>query len=311
MDEMERFLSNSSCLKHFEILAAGDVNIVSGDRWEPLVSSLITFHFKFNVSLLHPEDHLLSFLTPFWMEGKHWFVAYHHSCLFSLPHFAPMHINSTDISKIISTAPDHLLLFDRTKKLIVNALPIDTNQRLAHIKILELNHSIPSSTLQSMVYLAKLKHLIIPSLSDLLIYLPIEEQICQWNTLTIREQITKDMIKQFELHQFKQITKLGLSLTEKDRDSIFEDLFFLFPSIQYLQNHNGIQSTGTMIRLIDGFPSLINALFYFELPVVTNWSFSSSSSIIRHPRRFIESNCTRRLYHLTIKNGVECWWIDS
>ena len=314
MNEMEQFLSQLPSLKHLELHAEAQVDIADGNRWEALVSSLVTFHFKFHVPLQHPDDYFLSFLTPFWMEEKHWFVAYHNSCLFSLSHFAPIHIDSTDLSKFISTAPDRSLIFDRTKKLTVNTLHVDTNQRLAQIKVLELKHSILPCVLQSVIHFTQLKHLIIPSWHDLLLFLPLEEQIPQLNALTIREQISQDLIEQFESHQFKQITKLALNLSERDRDSIFEHLFVLFPSVQYLQNHNGIHSMGTMIRLIDGFPSLINAFFYFDPPVFADQSLSSSSSsnsIIRHARRLAESNCTWRLYHITSNNAVQCWWMDS
>ena len=64
----------------------------------------------------------------------------------------------------------------------------------------------------------------------------------QLNALTIREKITKKKIEQFKSYRFEQITKLELNLTKGDQDSIFEDLFPLFPSVQYLQNHNEIQS---------------------------------------------------------------------
>ena len=311
MSEMEQFIPQFPCLKHLELRAVAETFIADGNRWKTLVSSLITFHFKFNVLLLNLDHYFPSFRTPFWAEEKHWFVAYHDASLFSIPYFAPTHIKTNDLSDLSCTLPDRSLILNHVTQFTVNTKPIDNNLPLTHIKILELKQSTLLSVLQSVIDLTQVKHLVIPSLRDLLIFLPLENQIPQLNQLTIREQITKDMIEQFKFNRFQKIVKLRLNLTERDRHSIFEELFSLFPCVQYLRNHNDIQSMGTMIRLIDGFQSLVNASFYSDPPLFTDRLLSASDSTLRHPRRLAESNCTWRFYYISNKNAVYNWWIDS
>jgi hypothetical protein len=103
MSETERVLLELPRLKHLELRARAVSDIANGNRWQVLTSSLITFHFKFNVSLLNLDHFLLSFFTPFWVEEKHWFVAHQNESLFSIPHFAPVHVDSMNLSGFSST----------------------------------------------------------------------------------------------------------------------------------------------------------------------------------------------------------------
>ncbi len=101
-------------------------------------------------------------------------------------------------------------------------------------------------------------------------------------------------------------------MADADSDFIFDDLFCLFPSVQHLQNHTGIRLQGTMIRLIDGFKSLVNGSFYFNPSLSTRETLYSSNtnSIIRRPGRRTENNFTRRIYLLPNGHVVCNWWID-
>jgi hypothetical protein len=96
MIQIEQFLSKMPNLLHFELDTQGYMDLIDGQRWESLVSNLIVFNFRFHLLCLSSncsEENILdSFRSLFWLEQKHWFVAYdgpYSRQIFTVPRFAP------------------------------------------------------------------------------------------------------------------------------------------------------------------------------------------------------------------------------
>ena len=76
-----------------------------------LIKSLITFNFKFNVSISDITDNTLdSFCTTFLIEEKHWYVAFQDNYLFLIPYLTPLHIKPHNLSNFHLIAPNHSMI---------------------------------------------------------------------------------------------------------------------------------------------------------------------------------------------------------
>ena len=312
----EQFLSRLPYLKHLELKAyAFENDIADGYQWQILAISLITFNFKFNVSLTDISDTLNSFCTSFWLEEKRWFVAYQYNSLFSIPHFAPVQIDSLDLSYFRSTAPDHSVMFNHLNRLTMNAFTIYYKDHFTHIKTLELTNSTLLKTFESVIDLNQVEHLIVSSLDNLLIFIPLKCTMPQLYKITIKNSVTIDIIERIRQYRFEQILKLDISVTDLHSDYIIEELFRLFPCVQYLIYKSFIQSKQTMIRFIDGFKHLSNASFHTDASFISRESnfCHNTNTIIQHSRRLIENNFTCRIYRLSENNlsyNIH-WWIGE
>ncbi|CAF1209820.1 unnamed protein product [Adineta ricciae] len=82
LSQVEKFLSKTPNLKHFELETEGLKELFDGERWEPIVSGLSRFDFRIHCSdtsnnIFEREHVLQSFRSLFWLEQKRWFVAYY------------------------------------------------------------------------------------------------------------------------------------------------------------------------------------------------------------------------------------------
>jgi hypothetical protein len=312
---MEQLLSQFPCLRYLELKASVLIDLADGYEWQILAMSLITFYFKFNVSLFHNDDILNSFRTPFWLEEKRWFVACYNECLFSLPHFTPDHMDSRNLSDFHSTAPDYSVIYNHLNKFTVNTIRIDNEHRFTHIKTLVLEFSTSLRILQSAIDLDQVEHLTVSSLDYLFKLIPLKYAMPHLYKLTVIHSVTIDMIKQNRHNRFEQIRNLEISISGKEIDYIIEELFCLFPCIQHLIYKSSIQSKQIMVRFIDGFKYLLNASFFTDSSFsVTESSFCrDSNTIIRHSRRLIKNKFTCQIYHSSIDNlsyNIH-WWIEQ
>ncbi|CAF4100335.1 unnamed protein product, partial [Adineta steineri] len=257
-DQIEQLLSSLIHLKHLELKANVSENVVNGYFWQQLVNSFITFNFKFNVQKINVQKILNSFRTSFWLEEKHWYVAFHNEYLFTLPHFAPVHMDTDNILQFHSTEPNYSIIYHHLNKFTVNTNFLQyNNYRCIHIETLILKYSISIQTLASIIDLNRVEHLIIPSLDSLLTFTCLKYTMPRLYKLTIENNVTIDMMERIRHHRFKQIRVLEIRFT----DYIIEELFFLFPCIENLIYKSRIQSIGIMVRLISGFRNLTNASF--------------------------------------------------
>jgi hypothetical protein len=196
---MNRFLLQFPHLKHLELKALAKNDMPNGYDWETLASSLITFNFKFRVLIIQYEYTYPSF----WGEEKRYSVGFHDGCLFSIPHFAR---NEIDLSKPlydITTAPDNTFQYNYVHKMKITTPLIKHRHYFTHIKILELGYSISFEILESVIDLKQVEHLIIPSLIDLLIYMPLKDKMPQLNKLTIQNSLTFIAIRRFRRYQLE------------------------------------------------------------------------------------------------------------
>ncbi|CAF1367430.1 unnamed protein product [Rotaria sp. Silwood1] len=316
MDYMEYFLSNCFYLRHLELHLAGYADLTDGQRWQALTNSLVTFYFKFDIHICinFIEQILDSFRTSFWLEEKHWFIAYYNDYLFSIPYFAPEQVDSSYQSVNYSTAPDNTIFYSHVNEFTVRNGKI-SKEYFTNINILKLKYSIALKYLLRLVDLNQVKHLSILSLEYLLKFMPISKKLPCLYELSVKNDITKHAIKRMFTYSLEQIQKLTIRISDKYNEYIIEELFRLFPLTKYLIYKSHIPSTYVMIRLINGFEHLLNASF------ISCGPFSNQEQIFRYDPDLIVSRIKRltygtsfcRIYYLP-NNGSEFiinWWIEE
>lgn len=273
-------------LKYLELQTPTWPDVGNGYFLQRLVQSLIQFHFKFDALIIDIDRTLATFRTPFWLEDKHWFVGYLHNSLFSIPYFTPTHTTSSSLSSFHSTAPSHAFLSNYLHTLTFNGLPSIKYERLMHIKTLILTDN-PNllHRLQSNIDFHRVEHVIVLSFHQLATMIPLIDQMPQLTKLTIKENITMEMIERIRSYRLTQIRALELEkrLNDEEIDCIVEELFHLFPHLEQLRYKSTIESVARMLRLINGFPCLSNALFYAD-PLF----FRKEEKFCRNPELIIE-----------------------
>ncbi len=313
---MEDLLRQLLRLQHLTLITDGDDDIVDGYRWQALTASLSTFNFVFYyTSFLDVDDTLDSFRTSFWLKEKRWFVAQtqQERSVFSIPYFAQDEIEIPEPLHICSTAPNSTFLYNDVNKITINAAEIQHHHYFTRVETLELGSSILLKTLKSVMNLYQIKYLIIPSLNDLLIFMPLKNKMSRLNELTIKNTLTIDMIERIRSYRFEQIRTLEISISSVHSDYIIEELFRLFPSIKNLKITDYVESERTMIRLIDGFKHLSNASFHVRSSSNNRESslHQNRNTIIQHSRRLIPDNFTCRIYDSSDNHLLYDWWIDN
>ncbi|CAF4606555.1 unnamed protein product [Rotaria sp. Silwood1] len=314
MNYMEYILSNRLYLKHLELHLKGFEDLADGQRWQRLTSSLQTFNFKFNIQLDSIEQILNTFRTLFWLKEKQWFVAYQDKCLFSLPFFAPKHIDTSCQMPIYSTAPNDTVFYEN-----VTQLSLSTSKKIikyfTHINTLKLEDKISQQELLRFVNLRYVKHLVILSLDDLLQFTPIECKIPQLRQLTIENKITRKEIEKMMCNSYEQIRTLEISIILQDQNHIVDELLRLFSHTEHFIYNSDIQSIQTMVLFIDGFKHLSSASFISQGPLYNqpqHFRYTHDLIILKTNRiKYGISTC--RIYYLPDSTSLFCinWWIEE
>ncbi|CAF2577764.1 unnamed protein product [Rotaria sp. Silwood2] len=314
INQLEQLLLNLPYLKHFEVNANGR-NLADGQQWQILTRNLITFNFKFNTNLDLNERTLHSFRTPYWLEEKHWFVAYQNNCLFTVSRIASIHMIISSSTYVYTTAPNITYVNESITKLTIEAIPTQNQIRYTHIEILNLQCSISHEELISIIDLRQVKHLFILSLVDLLKLMPFEQLLPRICKLTILNDLTMDMIKQIRYYQFEQIRELDISLNYENKNYIMKKIVYVFPFIERISYRNYLHSIQDMFRFIYGFEHLRSTYFYTylifpniarniyrnpEFPIDISWQFVEDNDFLYHI--FSSSNC--RQINRSIKVSV-------
>ncbi len=185
MSEMEQFLLQLPCLKHLELQATVVNDVPDGYQWQVLAASLRTFYFKFYVSLACIRGTLNTFCTPFWLEEKRWFVAYDGYSLFSIPHFAQSDIKVSQPLSNCSTAPDNTFLYNHVRKITMTKASSQYKHYFTGIQTLELECSLSLKTIGTVTDLNRVTHLIIPSVDNLSVFIPLKCTMPQLYKLTV------------------------------------------------------------------------------------------------------------------------------
>lgn len=315
MSEIKQILLKMPNLKHLELKLYANDDIVDGYQWQTLTTSLITFYFKFNLLFIKNYDILDSFRTRFWLEEKRWFVACRDGSLFSIPHFAPISVYSSELSSFYSTAPDNSLIFSHVNMFSLDTKNILCNHRFNHVKTLVLQIPISFSTIKETIDLSQVEHLILPSLNTISTFISLRCKLPQLYKLTIKNTVTDDVIPEIKCYRFAQILKLQISIINESNRHLRKKLFRLFPCIQHLNYTSPIESKTTMFHLINGFKHLSNASFYVNNSFIIRESnfCRRPNTIIEHSKRLIKNNFICRIYQPSIYSAQYdiVWWIGE
>ena len=166
MNDIERMMISLPRLKHLELRADCNNDVVDGERWQMQVKSLVIFHFKLHLSDELVSEDLDSFRTSFWVEEKRWFVAYTHRCLFSVPRFCVMETDQNFQPPLYSTVPDNSIFYDCIKRLKLSETTASCNHRFTHVGTLTLYSSCFLSAIDTIVNIDRIYHLILHSSTD-------------------------------------------------------------------------------------------------------------------------------------------------
>lgn len=293
MEEIARFLANLPALKHFELVAAGSMDLFDGNRWKIFTQSLHTFHFQFLAPTRLSEDILQSFRTPFWLEEKHWFVAYQDYSLFSVPRFTPKHIDLPRRTYIHSTAPD----------------PSFLHNYLNRIETLELKCSISLETIASILNVHSIKHLSIKSFNDLLRFFPLKSSLPQLRQLSIKNDLTLDSIPSTNNYPMDQIHKLNISFYAKQFNPLLNKLSMLFPCIHQLTYRSLVHSKDIIIHSMHRFPSLVTISFPIDI-----WFYRREANFCQNPNILIQHGrqiCGTRIVDIGNDHLQIHYWIEQ
>ena len=311
MDSMKQFLSQFYHLKHLEIQTDGSFDLFDGYRWRVLVERLHTFHFQFFSKYLPIRDILTSFSTPFWLKEKHWFAACRSTCLFSVPRFAPEHLNLPLYLSIYSTGSKERYLDDAVKKITITIRLTEQTHFYSYVNTLELKQRISAAILASTIDLRQIKSLSIVSLDDLIEYFPLGSTLSQLTALSIEYDVTMQMIENIGCHSLKQVHQLTVGISHETRDCIIEELFRLFPRVEHLKYKSIVHSKREMVHLIDGFNYLNKASF------CANSTFDEKATQVGqnvlYSRRLVRGHYTSRVYqsyNVSLSYEIH-WWIGQ
>ena len=318
INEMEQFCRNFPALKHFNLKTKGVRDLFDGNRWKVLANSFYTFNFHFDAQYRLVESILKSFCTPFWLEEKRWFVAYDDYSLFSIPHFAPNHIDISQPSRIYSTVPDHKFLYDYVNRITMKTTAIRHCHYFTGVKTLELECSISLKAIASIMNLSSIKYLKVLSLDVVLKSLPLEDLMPQIRELRVEKDLTVDRVERVHPYRFEQIHKLDISINAKQVDRIIEKLSIIFPNIQQLILRSPIHSKDTVVRLVDRFQYLGHLSFLIDI-----WFYRREGNFCRsldhfaqYSRQLGKEKFIRRIYGSRIvdsPNDCVCihYWIGE
>jgi hypothetical protein len=238
MVQIEQLLHKLPRLKHLELEIKGDNDLVDGQRWEPLMSHLITFDFRFQITNYpsstintHIPD---SFRSLFWLEQKHWFVAFddQRSTIFTVPRFAPSNIiYSQNYQPLLCTSSE--LCLDQYVHCLTLQLLNPSVYRFTNVTSLVLEteeNAIKSSS---------------PSFADLVQYMPHLHSLSFWKLSPLAYLASDVAIEKIRILNLRgtfqpplKIKGLCTLFPRLERLSIMitcrQDLFLLIDRLKYL-----------------------------------------------------------------------------
>ncbi|CAF0840521.1 unnamed protein product [Adineta steineri] len=270
MNEMKYFLSNLPYLQHLCLELHGSQDLFDGYRWQNLTCNFITFNFKFKTQHHLNRNAIESYLTPFWLEEKHWYVGYNSYCIFSIPYFSPDELDMSQHTIFLSSAPDLTLLNRCVNKISLGENEFKFDGYFPSINTLQIRLPVSLSFLTSIIDLDQIKHLSLLSLHDILRYLPLEDAMPQLHELSICNRVDIDTINRIPNHRFVQIDKLKIFIYGQHSEYIIEKLIQLFPNINHLHCTLKCVPEQIMYRCINGFKYLSYASFYLSVCVFVN-----------------------------------------
>jgi hypothetical protein len=200
-------------------------------------------------------------------------------------------------------------------KIIIKAAEIKNNYYFTHVQTLELEFgcTISLRNIQLALDLNRVEHLIVSSVDNLLLFMPLKCTMPQLYKLTFKKCNIAYGIEQIRPHSFEQILELRLRDFGTFTDGIVKELFRLFPFVQRLEVEHYTLAERTMICLIDGFKYLSNASFLGITSFVDRESslYQNADGIIEYSQRLTHNNLTCRIYRTSDDRVSYHWWIDE
>jgi hypothetical protein len=278
MDDMERLMSNLPTLKHLELYANGNDDLVDGHRWQTAAQRLITFNFTFSLSINLVDLDLDSYRTSFWLNEKHWFVACSYRSLFSVPHFATTTTNEQFQLPVLSTAPDSSIFYEHITKLSVSEeVPVVINHHFNHVDTLVLLSPIHISLIERTVDPSRIQNLIIFSSVKNVNIMSVIDKMENLYHISVRTEV-KQFLEEMRHKPMEKIRKLEIGNCyvddddgDNDNDYSIEDLCCIFPRVEHLSVAHPC-SEEQISSFITAFKYLSNASFSYA-----QWCFRETN----------------------------------
>jgi len=269
MAQMEQFLSKMPHLKHLKIKGKGNMDLVDGLKWQPVVSHLTTFNFDFNILSQIDNDHLDTFRSAFWLVEKRWFIIFdkQQSHLFTAPLFASRKVNFplSTMSYYSPVSNIEQIITGHVENLIIQDSTIPSTCCYQRVKSLRLDCTNVSlfETLPLIVNLTTVEHLFIEnttvSLSNMIDHFSMLMPHLQCLTIDDAHSILRSDPKPV----FKQIRTLELTYKNDGKATAstvdVSHLCHLFSYVEHLTMR--INSLQDMTNVIDGLKHLSSVRF--------------------------------------------------
>jgi hypothetical protein len=227
-------LSNLPRLKHLKLVASCHNDVINGQRLQIKTKCLVTFTFKFILSISLDSQDLDSFRTSFWLEEKHWFVAYKHRYLYSVPDLNETSANENFELPLYSTVPDNKIFYECIERLDLLEKCNNINHHFTRVQTLTLCYSMLLATVEKIVDLSRIQHLILyPSMENFPI-MHIINKMPNLYHISIPTGVNH-FLKQVHCERIENIRILKISSRYMDNDNYnIEKLCIVFPNIKHL-----------------------------------------------------------------------------
>lgn len=234
-------------IRHLNVDIEEAMDIIDGNQWKYLVSHIHTFDFRFYLSKIPIKAMLKSFQTPFWVEQKHWVVAFDNSlsspCLYTVPRFAAKTaVYSLDYHSIPCTSSELCLdQFIRTLHLPILRPLIHDFTNVTSL-LLETNENFDHNMILPFLQLPQLRSL---SFDDLSLFDVLSSEL---SFKSIRELDVKTIVSKSNAEQlcviFPQIERLYITIDDSDT------MLFLIDKLKYLSIAKFIYSNLSFMKTL-------------------------------------------------------------
>jgi hypothetical protein len=262
MNNIERMMSNWPCLRHLQLVANCNKDVIDGHRWQTRAKYLITFKFIFDLSAeLEPQD-LDSFRTSFWLEEKRWFVAYSNTNLYSVPYINETYADVNFQLPLYSTVPDKKIFYESIGKLNISERHSDANHYFTHVQTLVIRRHIDQSSIEKIVNLSRIQHLILHVFRKDFPILNLIDQLPILHRISIESNVKK-FLTQVPCEIIEKIKTLDISdslMPACDYD--VKKLSNIFPNIQHLHVFDKCSVT-RICEFLHQFKHLSTASFHY------------------------------------------------
>ena len=211
---------------------------------------------------LQIPQNLDSFRSSFWLNEKHWFVAYESGTLFSVPYFAKKYTQDKLQPPVLSTLPNNKIFNECITQLTLTKTVVDVNHRFDRIHILNVCDSIPLLYIKQIVDLNQIQQLTL-RLTTYSEFISIINEMPNLYQISILRDV-RQFLAEVQCKSFRKIRKLVIGTRyatgDDNGDYSIEKLCSVFPHIEHL--HVGyLCSASQILDHINQFKQLTNASF--------------------------------------------------